>query len=811
LEPPAAARLLPGDPQVPKFQEMKKPELLAPGGSFLAAYYAFQAGADGVYLGMKEFSARQGAANFSLEQLRRILGVARERGGKVYLALNTVVREQELERAAEMLFWAEGLGLDGVIVQDLGIYELARRRFPALPLHASTQMAVHNDSGLRVAREMGFRRVILARELDFESIRRLRAENPGIELEVFIHGALCYSFSGLCLASWALTGRSGNRGDCAQICRSLFRSGDGEGYCFSCRDLFLGMEVRRLMEIGIDAFKIEGRMKSPEYVYHTVRLYRAIIDRGQDIPAGELAELERNAALGFARKRTQAYFRDLKGEGLLDPEFPGHRGAVLAAVEAVRGEAAEVLLEADLSLRDGLLYFPPTGARDPFLFSVRRILKNGREVPFARRGERVQIQLPESNAAQRPVPGTPLYQLSSRFLDLPQPKEGGFRPYRIPCRTQIVLAEPAVREPGHESIKGGAELEVTVSCSLFPAPFRWTTPLPVERAKGSRPFAPVVTGLFREAGNCTLEADEVTFINRTGLEDEAIFVPPSVLKKAKNAFYLALERAFEQERLRRLESAAGDRWPQPRPQGRHQASPSLLAAVAQRGELAPRSEDSGPPHPFVDPSRPLDLRELAEIEGWRFLPLPPVARSREEEARRNLTELVTAHPEQRFAVGLSNLGHLSLARELGEMANVAIFVDFYLYAANRFAVEFLRRQSANLLFIYYWLEGGEEDSRALCDALDGEVPLVRITGDFRPPLFYGMSCPRAQGALPSMEQAGGEEIRRAAGGHGALPGSEPPASPCRDCPGGFTLPLTQGRNRFLLRVRDCSAYLYRLR
>jgi putative protease len=790
---------------MPKFKVMKKPELLAPGGSFLAAYYGFQAGADGVYLGMKEFSARQGAANFTPEQLRRILGVARERGGKVYLALNTVVREQELERAAQILFWAESLGLDGVIVQDLGIYELARSHFPALPLHASTQMAVHNTGGLRVARELGFRRVILARELDFESIRRLRAENPDIELEVFIHGALCYSFSGLCLASWKLTGRSGNRGDCAQICRSLFRTADGEGFFFSCRDLFLGREVLRLMEIGIDAFKIEGRMKSPEYVYHTVRLYRALIDRGAQIHAGELSELERNAALGFARRRTSGYLGSLKGERLLDPEFPGHRGAVLGTVEEVREELATVRLEADLSLRDGLLYFPPVGVRDPSQFSVRRILKDGREVPIARRAERVQIQLPEASPGSWPVAGQPLYQLSSRFLDLAQPKEGGFRPYRIPCRAEIVLAG---QELGRGSEKE-AVLRVTVSCPLFPQAFKWEAPLPLVRATGRNPLGPIVTRLFQEAGECPLEVREASWVNRSGQEDEAIFVPPSSLKKIKNGFYAALGRAFEQERQRRLEAVAADRRPQAAPEGRHRPSAVLLEMVTRRGELAPRSESAGEaPHPFVDPNGPLDLPDLAVVDGWRFLPLPPVARLHEAEARRHLVELANGHPDVRFAVGLSNLAHLSLVRELGELANVAFFVDFYLYAANRFAVDFLRRRSANILFIYQWLEGSAEDARALADSQTGEVPLVWITADFRPPLFYGMSCPRGQGALPSKERAAGEGFQRTAGEEG--PGSDASAFRCRDCPGGFTLPLTQGRNRFLLRVRDCTAYLYRL-
>ena len=354
-----------------------KPELLAPGGSFLSAYYAFQAGADGVYLGMREFSARKAAANFSLEQLRRLLGVARERGGKVYLALNTVVRERELPRAAEILYQAESLGLDGVIVQDLGIAELARRHFPSLVLHASTQMAVHNSAGLRAARQLGFRRVILSRELDLETIRALRAENPDIELEVFIHGALCYSFSGLCLASWALTGRSGNRGDCAQVCRSLFGSEDGEGFFFSSRDLYLGPAVRELAALGIDALKIEGRMKGPEFVFHTVKLYRAILDRGEELAGEELAELERRSALGFAREQTRAYWRAPRGERLIDSDFPGHRGAPLGAVESVRGGWAALRLEADLSLRDGLQYFPEGAGRDPVQFSVRGIRQVG--------------------------------------------------------------------------------------------------------------------------------------------------------------------------------------------------------------------------------------------------------------------------------------------------------------------------------------------------------------------------------------------------------------------------------------------------
>jgi putative protease len=753
---------------------MKKPELLAPGGSFLSAYYAFQAGADGVYLGMKEFSARKAAANFTPEQLRRLLGVARERGGRVYLALNTVVREEELPRAAETLFWAETLGLDGVIVQDLGVVELARRHFPALPLHASTQMAVHNSQGLAAAREMGLRRVILARELDFAAIRALREQNPDIELEVFIHGALCYSFSGLCLASWALTGRSGNRGDCAQVCRSLFRSQDGEGFFFSCRDLYLGPEVLRLAEIGIDALKIEGRMKSPEYVFHTVKLYREILDRAGELPPAELAELERRSALGFARKRTPGYFHDLRGERLLETRHPGHR------------------LEADLSLRDGLQFFP-AGDGGPVQFSVRGLRRDGREVSFARKGEEVEVDLPpEARPPQGRPPevGQELFQLSSRFLDLPQPREGGFRPYRVPCSGTIEL-------------EGAAGGQAALRARVPALGFAWETRVRLEQATLRRSFAAVLQEVFQESGESLFRVEQVELRNRTGLADDRVFVPPSALKRARAAFYLALAQAFEQRRRDRLRQVEEDR---ETPEGAAAAglapaaasaqlcTPELLRLAARRQDLAPRARHGGqlragsgggfgPPHPFAERGEgpAPEPAELAEVGGLRFLPLAPVDRSGDQAEW--VLRLIAANPQTRFAIGLSNLAHLQLAQQLQERENVFFFADFHLYVANRFAASFLARRVPRLLFAMHWLEGPREHADALSSAVS--LPLVRLDSSFRPPLFYGMGCPRGQGTLR-------------VGGRGG----------CRDCPGGFEADLSQGRSRFLLRVRGCTAYLY---
>jgi putative protease len=681
----------------------------------------------------------------------------------VYLALNTVVREQELPRAAETLDWAQELGLDGVIVQDLGVAELARRHFPSLPLHASTQMAVHNAAGLRVARELGFRRVILSRELDLDTIRGLRGGNPDIELEVFIHGALCYSFSGLCLASWALTGRSGNRGDCAQICRSLFRSEDGERYFFSSRDLYLGTAVRELAGLGIDALKIEGRMKSPEYVFHTVKLYRAILDRGEELAGEELEELERRSALGFARERTRAFLRSPRGERLIDADFPGHRGALLGTVQALREGWVALRLEADLGLRDGLQYFPEAGGRDPVRFSVRAIRRGGRDVPVARRGESVEVELPPEAAGRPPAEGQVLFQLSSRFLDLPQPKEGGFRPYRRPCAGRVELGG----SPG-----GQGSLAVSLTLPSGPE-FSWKVGVPLERAAIRRSFAGRLAEVFAESGDSLITLAPLQLDNRTGLPDDELFVPPSALKKARAAFYASLQEELASQRESRLRAVAQD--PAAASPGPAEILPRP-AAFARRQDLSPPEGDPTP-HPFVGASD-LRLDVLAVIEGFRVLPLPPVARS--EDPAGQAVELIRAHPQERFLVGLSNLSHLELVRSLADRPNVRFFADYPLYAGNRFTAAFLARQVPGLLYATHWLEGRPEDAAALEQAT--ELPLLRLDPGFRPPLFYGMGCPRGQGVLG---RAG-----------------------CRDCPGGFDLALSQGRNRFRLRVRDCTAYLY---
>ena len=239
------------------------PELLAPAGSLEAFFAAMEKGADAVYAGLREFSARAKAKNFTLAQMERMTAYAHSLSRRLYVTLNTLVKENELPHLVETLSALEGMGVDGVIIQDMAVARLARRYFPSLPLHASTQMTIHNSPGVRQLEDLGFSRVVLARELHIDEISSIVRESR-IGIECFIHGALCFSFSGQCYFSSFLGGHSGNRGRCAQPCRRQYKYRGKEGYYFSTNDFSSIDMLPQLVDAGVASFKIEGRMKSAE-------------------------------------------------------------------------------------------------------------------------------------------------------------------------------------------------------------------------------------------------------------------------------------------------------------------------------------------------------------------------------------------------------------------------------------------------------------------------------------------------------------------------------------------------------------------
>ena len=287
-------------------------ELALPAGTLENALVAFRSGADAVYFGLKDFSARKGAGNFSFEDLSKIREFSLKNNKKTYITINTLIDDATLARVYETLDKITEYGTDGIICQDLGVARLIKRDFSTLPLHASTQLAVHTVHGVKELQKLGFERVVLSRELNLDEIKHIRKECPDVELKVFIHGALCYGFSGLCMASKIKTGRSANEGECAQVCRTWFNdiTNRKKLYPFSLEDMCAGELVKELEAIGIDSLKIEGRLKGNEYVAATASYYRAIID---------------NAHPELYKGLVQSSFQRISGSGYLDYSGPGHK------------------------------------------------------------------------------------------------------------------------------------------------------------------------------------------------------------------------------------------------------------------------------------------------------------------------------------------------------------------------------------------------------------------------------------------------------------------------------------------------------
>lgn len=256
----------------------KRVELLAPCGSYESFLAAINAGADAVYLGGKQFGARAYAENFSEEELISVIRQAHLFGVKVYLTVNTLVKEREFSTLYDYLLPLYEAGLDGVIVQDMGVFQFIKRNFPECNIHASTQMTITSAYGAAYLKNLGCDRIVPARELALEEIREIKQE-VSIEVEAFIHGAMCYCYSGQCLMSSMIGGRSGNRGRCAGPCRLPYKTAGKEGYFLSLKDMNTLEQIPELIEAGIDSFKIEGRMKKPEYVAGVVSVYRKYIDR----------------------------------------------------------------------------------------------------------------------------------------------------------------------------------------------------------------------------------------------------------------------------------------------------------------------------------------------------------------------------------------------------------------------------------------------------------------------------------------------------------------------------------------------------
>lgn len=321
---------------------MKKVELLAPAGSFQALKGAISAGADAIYLGGQQYGARAYADNFSKEEICRGIHLAHVFGRKIYLTVNTLIKEKELDLLYDFLLPFYESGLDGVIVQDLGALRLIRDSFPDLSLHASTQMSLTGYRGAGFLKKEGVSRIVPARELSLKEIKRIK-EYTEIEIESFIHGAMCYCYSGQCLFSSILGGRSGNRGRCAQPCRLPYRTEEGRGeyYPFSMKDMYTLEILPELIEAGIDSFKIEGRMKRPEYSAGVTAVYRKYIDLYYENPENYRIDPKDEKRLNSLYIRSsvgEGYYHRRNGKEMITLDSPAYSETDAGLLKAIEEE-----------------------------------------------------------------------------------------------------------------------------------------------------------------------------------------------------------------------------------------------------------------------------------------------------------------------------------------------------------------------------------------------------------------------------------------------------------------------------------------
>ncbi|MCR5506297.1 MAG: U32 family peptidase, partial [bacterium] len=362
--------------------EKMKTELLSPAGNFDCGVSAFTYGADAIYLGLKNFSARADAMNFSSEELEKITSLAHGLGKYVYVAINTVIQNHEIPELIEKLGVVENAKVDGIILQDFSLIPLIKKYFPKLKMHASTQMAVHNLEGAKILADIGFSRVVLARELSFQEIENI-TKNCGIETEVFIHGALCYSYSGLCFYSSFDRGESANRGKCTYPCRKIY----GGTHPYAMKDLALHEYILKLRDIGVASLKIEGRKKTPLYVAATADYYRRILD-GKSTK-GCLDNIKRI----FARPYTMLHFNG-KNKDVIDRDFSGPRGLFLGKIERIKRNVITFKTASHIEKHDGIA-IEINGIERPFGFAIDKMWVNEKPSFIAEKGEKVELTVPD--------------------------------------------------------------------------------------------------------------------------------------------------------------------------------------------------------------------------------------------------------------------------------------------------------------------------------------------------------------------------------------------------------------------------------
>jgi putative protease len=669
------------------------PELLAPAGSVEAYFAAVSAGADAVYLGLQKFSARERAENFTLEELCRVLPHARQRGVRVYLAMNTVLTEADLPEAISLLHQAAPLLPDAVIVQDLGLMRIVRDYFPGLPLHVSTQAGCASACAAAEFARLGAERVILERHLRLDEVRQI-VGRARLGVEIFVHGAMCYSYSGKCFFSSYLGGKSGNRGACVQPCRRLYGHEGGEEAVFSTRDLSLMDFLPELVPMGFAAFKIEGRMRSAEYVAGVVSAYRAALDR---IRAG-------NPAQGVSEGRK------MLSEVVGREETRGITGGASPAEVVAGGSTGNVgeQLGAIREVRDGWAFLSG-------------------EVPVSR-GDRLRVQFQSDGSGKG---FTALSMRADRlgfYVTVPFPVSPGDLLFRVGGGGRAEITRRARKEM--EAIRPeGVRFRVVVGEAV----------VAVEAAYGKirRSFSFRVSG-GRDAGGGRIPADaegRLAAVYRCDLPLGGIQVEghgAGVSWPDVETLFVKAARKFDKDFYLSGKELRLSILPALRVAGNRQEKVPAVFFAGCRADQLPHLPDGEEIVPVVEFSRGLARDPSPAGRGAfrnrAYLRLPaPFLEADAAFLRRTVKEAVRKG-HRRWVI--SDVGHFSLFSGLDLRREVTLISDHYLYAFNMGALSVLSRMGASRMVL----------------PIEAPLPALRAVGKY----LHGLGIALAYASIPLM-------------------------------------------------------------
>ena len=689
------------------------PELLAPVGSVQSFFAALENGADAVFCGLKRFSARARARNFTLDELAQLTACCHSRSKKIYVALNTLAKELELAEIITILSELSRLRIDGLILQDLGVYRIARNFFPEIPLHASTQMVVHSLAGARCLERLGFERVVLARELSLSEISHI-SQNSSIEIEHFIHGALCYSMSGHCLFSSYIDGRSGNRGRCIQPCRRRYHHNGNSGFCFSTNDFSALELIPRLQKAGVMSLKIEGRMKSAEYVASVVGAYRTVLDStpGQEQDAIAAARERLEGAMG--RRGTVGFLSGMGGSDIVHPGQKGGIGKVIGRVKRLQGRRVFFTTSEAFFVGDRLR-IQPGNDRDGQGFTVRELFLGKRAVKRVSRGDMVSLPLPVKTRLRA---GDVVFKLGSGK---------GFTMSEEACRRRLRAAAPHAFDVDISISCAEKTSQLLVQGRLAGTELVLTKEYFVDMIAADRsPLGrDALLKLFSHTGQAQLNLGELT----VG-ELPAVVVKPSRLKAVRREFYASFNEHLarwqadnEQRRLQRIRENVVEQAPSSR---ERENISRLYIETDDIREIAAITDS--PDHFCILPIGKSVLKgvksllPMEQLQADRLIvDIPSIIFEAQWEA---VSAMVRELADMGFVkFRLNNLAHFELFRS---MEGLELMAGPWLYGMNSQSVQALIENGCGRFS--FALEDDRENIFSLLERVEGRHGLLTVYG-----------------------------------------------------------------------------------